>query len=294
MDFSNLQGLSVWNHVFEDKETPSNLIQNSRKHGLRCATTFQFKLRPKTLKKVRQNSPKKKLHFFDFFFILCRGYSRTGFARDSNGHFQNYQKWSRFHGNYQNRRTSIFWLMVLSTKIDSTCVQMFGVGWGTNADGCRWHDWGADVSNAEESCYQESFLLLFFYDPTTSWPCKQPKFKIWLVQRFLSFFLSWVMKTQPNHWTKRMAEYPISQKVQNLCTSQNMAGTRFRKCTIFFFPGQIQRETGSMEGEATVNKNRCSSEWTLEAPTRLLCRASRSTAVVVLALSSIHCLLFTL
>jgi len=190
VDFSNLQGLSVWNHVFEDKETPSNLIQNSRKHGLRCATTFQFKLRPKTLKKVRQNSPKKKLHFFDFFFILCRGYSRTGFARDSNGHFQNYQKWSRFHGNYQNRRTSIFWLMVLSTKIDSTCVQMFGVGWGTNADGCRWHDWGADVSNAEESCYQESFLLLFFtIRPHLDHANNQNSKYGWYKGFFLSFFL---------------------------------------------------------------------------------------------------------
>ena len=28
-----------------------------------------------------------------------------------NGHFQNYQKWSRFNGNYQNRRTSMFWFI---------------------------------------------------------------------------------------------------------------------------------------------------------------------------------------
>jgi len=27
--------------------------------------------------------------------------------------------------------------MALSTKIASVCVQMFGAGWGTNADGCR-------------------------------------------------------------------------------------------------------------------------------------------------------------
>jgi len=37
-----------------------------------------------------------------------------------------------------------------------------------------------------------------FYDPITSWPCKQPKTKIWLVQRFkprrfenVRFFLIW-------------------------------------------------------------------------------------------------------
>ena len=35
-----------------------------------------------------------------------------------NGHIQNYQEWSRFNRNYQNRRTSIFWLVVLSTKIN--------------------------------------------------------------------------------------------------------------------------------------------------------------------------------
>ena len=68
----------------------------------------------------------------------------------TNGHFQNYQKWSRFNGNYQNRRTSMFWFMVLSTKIDPACFQMFRAISGTNADGCRWHDGGADV------------LLLFF------------------------------------------------------------------------------------------------------------------------------------
>jgi len=28
------------------------------------------------------------------------------------------------------------------------------------------------------------FSATFFYDPTTSWSCKQPKTKIWLVQRF--------------------------------------------------------------------------------------------------------------
>jgi len=67
----------------------------------------------------------------------------------TNGNFQNYQKWSRFHGNYQNRRTSIFWLLVLSTKIDSACVQMFRAVSGTNAAGCRRADGGAAVSNTE-------------------------------------------------------------------------------------------------------------------------------------------------
>jgi len=66
-----------------------------------------------------------------------------------NGHFQNYKKRSRFHGNYQNRRTSIFWLMVLSTKIDSACVQMFRAVSGTNGDGIWWHDGDGDVSNTE-------------------------------------------------------------------------------------------------------------------------------------------------
>ena len=49
-------------------------------------------------------------------------------AQATNGLFQNYQKWSRVHGNYQNRRTSILWLMLLSTKIDSAGGQMFGAG----------------------------------------------------------------------------------------------------------------------------------------------------------------------
>ena len=42
------------------------------------------------------------------------------------------------------------------------------------------------------------FSATFFYDPTTSWPCKQSKTKIWLVQRFkprrfenVWFFLIW-------------------------------------------------------------------------------------------------------
>jgi len=52
--------------------------------------------------------------------------------------------------------------MVLSTQIDTACVQMFRAVPGTNADGCWWHDGGADVSNTEYSWYQESFLILFF------------------------------------------------------------------------------------------------------------------------------------
>ena len=86
----------------------------------------------------------------------------TDFARGHERRFQFYQKWSKFNWNYKDRRTSIFWLMVLSTKIDSVCVQMFWADLGTNADGCRWHDWDAGVSNIEQSWYQESFLILFF------------------------------------------------------------------------------------------------------------------------------------
>jgi len=67
----------------------------------------------------------------------------------TNGHFQNYQKWFMFNENYQNRRTSIFWLLVLLTKIDTACFQMFGSGWGTNDAGCWLHDGDHAVSNTE-------------------------------------------------------------------------------------------------------------------------------------------------
>jgi len=67
----------------------------------------------------------------------------------TNGHFQNYQKWSRFNGNYKNRRTSVVWLMVLSTKIDTACVQMFWLVLGTNADCFMGAPGSADVSNTE-------------------------------------------------------------------------------------------------------------------------------------------------
>jgi len=67
----------------------------------------------------------------------------------TNGHFQNYQKWSRSNGNYQNRRTYIFWLLVLSTKMETACVQMFRAVSGTNAAGCRRAHGGATVSNTE-------------------------------------------------------------------------------------------------------------------------------------------------
>jgi len=66
-----------------------------------------------------------------------------------NGHFQKYQKWSRFNGNNKKRRNSIFWLMVLSTKIDKACVQMFLGGFGQLADDRPWHDGCADVRNTE-------------------------------------------------------------------------------------------------------------------------------------------------
>ena len=56
----------------------------------------------------------------------------------TNGYFQQYQKWSRFKGNFKDRRTSIFWLMFLSTKIDSACVQMFWADLGTDAPMTRW------------------------------------------------------------------------------------------------------------------------------------------------------------
>jgi len=67
----------------------------------------------------------------------------------TNKHFQNYQKWSRFNGNYQNRRTSIFWWLVLSTKIEAACVQIFRTVSGTNGDGIWWHDGDGDVSITE-------------------------------------------------------------------------------------------------------------------------------------------------
>jgi len=80
----------------------------------------------------------------------------------TNAHFQNYQEWSRFNGNYKNRKTSIFWLMVLSTNIDAACIQIFRAVSGTNDAGCWWHDGDNAVSNTEQSCYQGFFLLLFF------------------------------------------------------------------------------------------------------------------------------------
>jgi len=61
-------------------------------------------------------------------------------------------------GNYQNRRTSIFWSMALSAKIHAACSNVPG-GFGTNAAAC---DRDGDVSNTKISWYQESFLLLFF------------------------------------------------------------------------------------------------------------------------------------
>jgi len=73
-----------------------------------------------------------------------------------------YQKWSRFHNNYQNIRISVFWLLVSSTKIDSACVRMFRPVSGLNAAGYRRANGGAAVSNTEWSWYQESSLLLYF------------------------------------------------------------------------------------------------------------------------------------
>jgi len=67
----------------------------------------------------------------------------------TNGNFKNYPKRSRFNGNYQSRRTSISWLMFLSTKVDTACVQMFRAISGTNGDGIWWHDGDGVVSNTE-------------------------------------------------------------------------------------------------------------------------------------------------
>ena len=91
-------------------------------------------------------------HLWDFLRCLPHDCSLEPVSPETqatNGHFGNYQKWSRFKVNYQNRRTSMFWFMLLSTKIDATCFQMFRANSGTNADGCRWHDGVADVSNTE-------------------------------------------------------------------------------------------------------------------------------------------------
>ena len=58
---------------------------------------------------------------------------KTGFAWESDQirPFQNYPKWSRFNWNCKNRRTSVVWLMVLSTKMDAACVQVFRAVLGT-------------------------------------------------------------------------------------------------------------------------------------------------------------------
>ena len=44
------------------------------------------------------------------------------------------------------------------------------------------------------------------------WTCNQPKAgsRQVIIHSLETFFLSWVSKTQPNHWTKRMANNPIS------------------------------------------------------------------------------------
>ena len=65
----------------------------------------------------------------------------------TNLHFQNqgYQKWSNFNWNYTNRRTSVVWVIVLSTKIDIACSQMFWAVLGTNGEGCWLHNGDGDV-----------------------------------------------------------------------------------------------------------------------------------------------------
>ena len=53
---------------------------------------------------------------------------------------------------------------------------------------------------------QGIFSATFFNDPTTSWPCKQPKTKIWLAQRFKprrfenDFFFLWFGPIQQRNW----------------------------------------------------------------------------------------------
>ena len=104
-----------------------------------------------TLRDLKITSQASIWHRFRLL-ILTRLASLEPFSPETqatNGHFQNYQKWSMFNENYQNRRTSIFWLLVLLTKIDTACFQMFGSGWGTNDAGCWLHDGDDAVSNTE-------------------------------------------------------------------------------------------------------------------------------------------------
>jgi len=55
----------------------------------------------------------------------------------------------------------MFWFMVLSTTIDTACFQMFRAISGTNADGCRWHDGGADVSMLNNIGTRNLFCYFF-------------------------------------------------------------------------------------------------------------------------------------
>jgi len=51
--------------------------------------------------------------------------------------------------------------LLVSTKIDTACFQMWWAVVGTNAAGCRRPPGGAAVSNTEVFCHQESFFATF-------------------------------------------------------------------------------------------------------------------------------------
>jgi len=46
----------------------------------------------------------------------------------------------------------------------------------------------------------------------------------WPIKIIHSFFLSWVSKTQPNHWTKRMASYDLTPPCINESFNDSLAG----------------------------------------------------------------------
>jgi len=74
-------------------------------------------------------------------------------------------------------------------------------------------------------CYYCS--ILYFMVLTKLAPVQSP---------FLSFFLSWVSKTQPNHWTKRMASTPAISLLQYQCVLLWLIKTILENC---YGPGVI-------------------------------------------------------
>ena len=81
-------------------------------------------------------------HTLIFFFCLFRLRLAT------NRHFQNDHKWSRFNGNYQNTRTSIFWLNGSFNQNRHSLHSNFWVSFGHKC-GYWWHDGDAAVSNTK-------------------------------------------------------------------------------------------------------------------------------------------------